>query len=395
MAAYTDAHGRTNQVELNVGMYREAAEAGMTLPEWINARHTTNVEAYGGTAFQQMLASEGIFLRGNREFGIRASTMDAILNGTPAMQGQTNVKDAVPTSRILFPAVIMQAIEDRLIASLTMTSNAFEQLIAVDESISGERYEQPVINFDKPSQARSMGVSQLAKPPSMLTITTSDKAYKIPTFALGLEVSDQALKVATLDFVAMSLARQAAVERNERAQNYVLALFNGDADNDGGTPATLASLGYVDNSSTFDAAATGGTLTQKAWIKYLMKNGTKRTITHLVTDVDTAMKIEARTGKPTITQDDGTTNRFDTQFNVMNPTWAKNPSLFITDISAWPANTIMGLDKNWAVRRVRNLLADYNGIESYVMRRSTQMRFDFGEHVNRLYPEAFGCMVLA
>lgn len=389
MAKYINASGETHEVPLDVNMYREAAKAGMSFQQYINAQHPTNAER-DGTCFQQLMESEGIFLRANRELGIRPSTMEQIL--TPSIQGASNVKEAIPASRILFPAVTMQAIEDKLIANLNMTANAFDAMVGYEESISGERYEQPVINMDKPSAARSQGISQLAQPASMLTITTSDKAYKIPTFALGLEVSDQALRATTIDFVAMSLARQAAVQRNERAQNYVLALLNGDIDNGDGT---LSSLGYSVNVSTLDAAATGGILTQRAWIKYLMLNGTKRTLTHLVTDIDTALKIEGRTGKPIITQDDGTTHRFDTQFNVLNPTWAKNPALFLTDIAAWPANTIMGLDKSWAIRRVRNLSADFNGIESYVLRRSTAMRFDFGEHVNRLYPEAFQVAVLA
>ena len=390
MAAYINARGETQQIKLDVTMYRQAAERGMSLQQFLNTEHADT--GANGPAFNQILASEGIFVQANRDVGIRPSTMEAILNGRPNMEAGVNVKDAVPTSRILFPAVIMQAVEDKLLQNLAMTANALEDMIAIDETINGERYEHPVVNFSKPEAARSQGSSQLAPPPSMMTITTSDKAYRIPSFALGLEVSDQALKATTIDFVALSLARQAAVERNERANNYLLAIFNGDVDNGEGS---LASLGLVDNSSTFDAAATGGTLTQKAWMKYLMKNGTKRTITHLVTDIDTAMKIEGRTGKPTVVQDDGTTNRFDTQFNVMNPTWAKNPKLFLVENAAWAANTIMGLDASWAIRRVRNLSADYQGIESYVLRRSQAMRFDFGEHVNRLYNDAYGCMVLA
>lgn len=386
MSAFLNAAGAVQQVELSVGMYREAAARGQSLQQYLNTTYATNSERYG-SAFSQMVESEGIYLRANRELGIRPSTMSDILSP----QAASVVKDSVPASRILFPAVFMQAIEDKLIASLTMTSSAFESMIAVDESINGERYEQPVVNYDKPSAARAQGVAQLARPASMLTITTLDKAYRIPSWAIGLEVSDQALKATTIDFVALSLARQAAVERNERAQNYVLALLNGDVDNGDGT---LASLGFMPAASTYDAAATGGAITQKAWMKYLMANGTKRTLTHIVTDIDTALKIESRTGKPIITNDDSKTSRFDTQFNVMNPTWAKNPDLFITDIATWPANTIMGLDKNWAIRRVRNLSADFQGIEAFVMRRATQMRFDFGEHVNRLYPEAFGGMTL-
>lgn len=389
MPGFLDASGATQQLPLDVTMYRHAAARGMSFQQYVNATYPTNAQRYG-TTFQQVLASEGIYLQANRELGIRPSTMDEVLNGQP--QAATVVKEGVPASRILFPAVIMQAIEDKLVADLAMHANAFDSLVGYEESINGDRYEQPVLNFNKPEAARSMGIGQLGQPASMMIITASDKAYRIPTFSLGMEISDQALRGTTLDFVAMSLARQAAVQRNERAQNYMLALLNGDTDNGDGS---LASAGYSYNSTTFDSAATGTTpMTQKCWMKFLMKDGTKRTLTHIVTDFDTAWKIETRTGKPTISNDDSQTSRIDTQFSIMNPTWAKNPQMFLIDNASWPANTAMGLDKSWAIRRVRNLNADYNAVENYVMRRSSAMRVDFGEHVNRLYDSAFGVLVL-
>lgn len=390
MSAFYDASGALQQLPLDVTMYREAAEQGMSLQQWLNLKYPTNTEKYG-TTFQQLMASEGIFLKPNQELGIRPSTMAEILNGTKVQAG-TVVKDGVPTSRILFPAVFMQAVEDKLVANLTMTANAFEEMVAVDESINGDRYEQPVLNFTKPEAARSLGISQLAQPASMLTITTTDKAYKIPTFSLGMEISDQALKVTAVDLVALALARQAAVERNERAQGYMLALLQGDVDNADGS---LASLGLSRTTTSLDSAASGGNVTHKAWIKWLMVNGTKRTITHIVTDFDSAYKIETRSNKPTISNDDSQTFRFDTQFTVMNPTWAANPKVFLTQDTNWPASTVMGLDKSWAIRRVRNMSAEYNAIEAYVMRRSQAMRFDFGEHVNRLFNEAFDVLTIA
>lgn len=390
MPAFIDAHGDTQQVTLDVTMYREAAAQGLTLPQYLNAMYPTNVER-DGSAFNQILASEGIFVKPNREYGIRPSTLADVLNGRQGMQAGTVVREGVPVSRLLFPAVAMQAIEDKLVANLSMTANAFDAMVGYEESIVGYRYEQPKLSFSKPEAARAQGIAQLAQPAAMMTITASDTAYKIPTFALGLEVSDQALQATTLDFVTMSLARQAAVERNDRAQQYILALLNGDVDNN---DSSLATLGYSKNQTTYDSGAGSGLMTQKAWLKFLMDNGTKRTLTHIVTDIDTALKIEGRTGKPVVTNDDSKTHRFDTQFNVMNPTWAQNPQLFLTQDASWPANTIMGLDKNWAIRRVRSLTADYQAVEAYVMRRTTAMRFDFGEHVNRLYPEAFQVCVI-
>lgn len=393
MPSFYDANGARQQVEITATMYREAHDARMTLPQFLAQRYPTDTARYGST-FNQMMASEGIFVRGNQELGIRPSTMADILNGPKINAGGVTVKDGVPASRILFPAVFLQYIENKLVANLTMTADAFEEMIGIDEAINLDRYEQPILNYSPAEAGRHQGITQLAAPASMLTITSSDVAYRIPTFSIGLEISDQALAASTIDFVSLALSRQAAVERNERAQNYMLALFNGDVDNGDGS---LSSLGLVDASSTLDSAAVSGNnyITQKAWMKYLMKNGTKRTLTHIVTDIDTAMKIETRAGKPVITGDDPNSVRIDTQFNLMNPTWAKNPKIFLTQDANWPAATLMGLDKNWAIRRVRNLSADYQAIEAFVMRRSQVMRFDFGEHVNRLYNDAFGCMTLS
>lgn len=391
MSTFLDASGNPQKIDLHVSMYQQAARSGQSFQSYINTTYQTDAKKYG-SAFEQMMASEGIFVQANADLGIRASTMDDILNGKSMQAGGVTVKDGVPDSRILFPAVFLLAIENKLVANLTMTADAFEGMIAVNESINGDRYEQPILNFSKPEAGRSQGIAQLAAPASMLTITSSDVAYRIPTFSLGMEISDQALKASTLDIVALSLARQAAVQRNERAQNYMLALFNGDIDNNDNS---LASLGLVDTSTSFDAVSTGGVFTHKSWMKYLMKNGTKRTLTHIVTDIDTAMRIEGRTGKPTIFTDDAQSPRIDTQFKLMNPTWAKNPEIFLTQDLNWPAATLMGIDKTAAIRRVRSVTADYQAIEAMVMRRSQSMRFDFGEHVNRLFTDAYGCMTLA
>ena len=403
MSSFLDKNGAVQQVDLEVSMYRQAAEAGMSLQHFLNAKYPTDTLKYG-TSFQQMMASEGIFVRPNRELGIRASTMDEILNGNKIQAGGVVVKDGVPASRILFPAVFLLAIEDRLNANLTMTADAFDEMVAIDEGVNGDRYEQPLLNFSNPTAGFSQGIAQLAQPASMLTITSKDVAYRIPTFSLGLEISDQALKASTLDIVALSLARQAAVQRNIRAQSYVLNLFNGDVDNQlGAGDGSLTSKGYTDLSNSFDpligasgaGAIASGLISQKAWMLYLMKNGTKRTLTHLVTDINTAVKIEQRVGKPVIIGDNPNSPRIDTQFTVMNPTWAVMPKIFLTQDPLWPVGTIMGLDQKWAIRRVRNISADYQAIEAMVMRRSQQMRFDFAEHTNRLFDDAYGCMVLS
>lgn len=391
MAAFIDKDGNVQQVTLEVGMYRAAADNGLSLEQHINRLYPT--QAGKAPAFRQILASEGIFVKGDRDHGIRSASMDEILNGRSKMEAGTIVKEAVPASRILFPAAIMSAIEDKLKVDLETVPNAFESMIAVDDSINHDRYERPVLNFSRPEAARSQTISQLAMPASMLTITASETTRKIPTLGLGLEISEQALKATSLDLVGLALARQAATERNERANDYILSILNGDKDQE---MAALAAIpGKAKKAQDFDSSiSTAGVLTQKAWIKWLFANSTKRRITHVITDIDTAMAIENRVGKPTNQNDNPNSQRIDAIPSIINPAWDFQTKIFITQDPNWPAGTIVGLDSRYGLHRVKSLTAQYEAIEALVMRRATQMRFDHGEIVYRLFDEAFELLTL-
>lgn len=389
MASFYDKDGALQQVPLNVQMYREAADNGQSFAQFVNTQFPTDAERHGST-FEQLMASEGMFIKPNAEYGVRAASMDEILNGRPKRDAATGtiVKEAIPASRILFPAAILSAIEDKLSVDLETTPNAFEGMIAVDDSIGGDRFERPVLNFSKPEAARSQGISQLALPNTMLTITASDVSRKIPTSSIGLEISEQAVKSTTLDLVGLALARQAATERNERALGYMLSLYNGDDDMGMAALSTLS--GKVKRVNELDTTVTtAGMISQKGWIKWLALNATKRRITHAVMDLDTAMALEGRRDKPIITGDNPNSPRIDAIPTIINPSWDFNTKIFLTLDPNWPAGIIMGIDSRYAIHRVKSLSASYEAVENLVMRRATQMRFDHGEIVYRLYDEAF------
>lgn len=392
MTMIIDAAGGQVDVPVTINMYREAEERGQTLPQFLATNYPTDSARHGST-FNQICAAEGIVMSPDREHGLRSSTLREIIDPRRTeVQGSVVTRDAVPVSRILFPAVIMTAIEDRLVANQTMAANALDSMIAIDDTIAGERYEQPVLNFDAPGRARSQGIAQLAKPPTILSITASERQGNIPTFALGMEFSDQAVNTFSLDLVALAIARQAMVERNLRAQEQMMSLLNGDIDN--GT-VSLAALGRTTLASSLDAAAVNGLLTQRAWTSFMMKNSQTRTLTHIVTDIGGALAVENRTGRPTVLTDDAKSPRIDTQFEVINPLWAKKVMLYITLDPAWPAGTLMGFDRNYAVRRLTNVNASYEAIESFVLERKKAMRFDFGNKLDRFFDDAFDVLLLA
>lgn len=386
---YIDAAGEKRPVDLSVSIYKDAAESGRTLSQHLSHLYPTNAEK-NGSAFEQLLEQTGVFVKGNKEFGLRASRVEDVLNPKDAASAIT--RDGIPASRLLFPAVILDIIENKLQVDYSTNPNALTSMLAIDESIDGDRWERPVLNFSAPEAARSAAVSQLSLPNSMMTITASDVAMRIPNWAIGMEISDQAMKSTTLDLVGMAVARQAAVEGNERANAYILSLLNGDTDL--GMVALSSIGGKVQTAVSLDAAASSG-LTQKAWLTWLSQRSNKRTITHVVTDLAGAMAIEARAGKPTISGDNPNSERIDTLFSVINPKWPTNVKIFLTDDPSWPAKTIMGLDSRYAIHRVNSLTAQYSAVEQFVLKRSSAMRIDKGELVYRLFDEAFEVLTYA
>ncbi len=390
MAAFFNEAGETQQVEVSIDLVKEASDNKMSVRDWVNTVYPTDVSAYGD-AFSQFCESEGILLRSDRRNGIRAPSLSAVLNGRPSMEAGSVVRQPSSQARVLLMPAIGALVEDKLVADLEMNANAFDSMIAMDDTIADEWLLWPEANFAGPEAGRSQGISQLAKPQTMMTLTTSEKQIKVPTFALGIEWSEQAAKYLNLDFIALSIARQVAVERNERANSNLLAMLNGDTDV--GQGALSAISGKVKTAVSLDSAATTG-ITQKAWMLWLYNNSKKRRITHVVTDILGALAIEGRANRPTVQGDNNTSPRINAEASPMNPNWG-DVQVFITDDANWPAGTVMGVDARYAMHRVTSTNASYQAQEDFVLRRGSAMRFDYGSLTRRLMDDAFEVLTFA
>jgi hypothetical protein len=392
MASFIDHTGARQQVEVSLdNLIKPAKEANLSVRDYANQAYSTDASKYGD-AFSQLCASEGIVLQGSRPYGIKAPSLDAVLNGRPTIEANAIVRTPTSQARVLLMPAIGALVEDKLLADLDMNANAFDSMIAMDTVIADEWYLWPEANFAGPEAGRSQITSQLAKPVNMLSLTTSEKSLRVPTYSLGIEWSEQATKYLSLDFISLSIARQMAVERNERANKDLLAMLSGDADVGQGALSGIANK--VKTASGLDAAATAG-ITQLAWMLWLYNNGKKRRITHVVTDITGALAIQNRSGRPVITGDNGTSTRINTNESVMNPTWGDDVQVFITDDASWPAKTIMGIDARFAIQRVTSTNASYQAQEDFVLRRASAMRFDYGSVSRRLYNDAFEVLTFA
>lgn len=390
MAAFIDAQGNTQQLEVGMEHIRAAADNRMSVRDYVNVTFPTNTQAYGDT-FSQLCASEGIVLMPNREAGVMPRSLDATLNGTTYQAGSV-VTNPNNQARVLLMPAVLSLVEDQLVGNLG--TSAFDAMVGSDVVVDGDWALWPVANYSGPESARSQVTSQLAKPASMLTLTTSEQQVRIATKSLGVEWSDQAARYLNLDFIALSVARQVAVERNEVALDSLKAMLNGDADVGQGALSSIP--GKVKNAKTdFDSTlSVAGTLSQKAWMSFLSMNSNKRTVEFVVTDIAGAMAIEGRSGRPTNSTDNPNSPRIDTLSSVLNPGWGKEVKVFIMPASAgWPANTIMAVAKP-GIMRLTSTGASFNAIESFAIRRATAMRFDYGSIARRMYDDAFDVLTL-
>ncbi len=405
MPKFHDTKGALQDVTLEANIYSEAARANLSVSQFINTKYPTDAAKFG-TSFDQMLASMGMIVPDSatqRELGLRAPTMADVMNGGASFAAAANTQQIGSPqgqqSRTLFPAAIIAYMENALVKDYTTDADQFDKLIAQTIAIPTDRFEQPIINMtgqkNGPHEARAQRRAQLAPPAAMMAFTTSDKTRRIPSYALGMEFSKEALRATTLDLVGMSVRRQLAVERDAWVNSNLSDIFSGDLDINTGS---LASLGYTVNSVALDATSAGNNLTQKAWLKFLWRNRKYRKIDWCLMDLDTYLKLESRTGRPSLTAIDTLLPRMEAHGVVQNNVIG-DVKVFIVDSAAeggpLPAWTILGLDSRYAIARVRNTSADVTAAEQYALRQAEAFSVQFGEMCYRLHDDAFDTLVLS
>jgi len=381
-----DAQGVSRQTDVPVSAetYKLASENGQTLSQYINASYPTDEKAEG-TAYQQMLTSAGLAVKPDIATGLTSSRMSNVLNGGPQMAvvRPDGTQALTVAGRILFPSVILELMNHALLEDNTAYEGVYNSFVAKTTTVDSERVDQPVVNVTAPRNSRSQSIAQMAEPTRMVSISLSDRSYNIQPRSIGFEISEQAQKSTTLDYVSTILTQQIIGERGALIDEYLGKMLNGDID------LGLSAL-TSENISSYDPLATGGVVTNKAWIKWLRKDWRKLNIDTVICDLDTFLAVQNRVGRPIIVEDAGNDTRLTSLPTLLLPNIPGQIKFFPVDTALIGANTMVGIDSRVAIHRMVYASGSYSAIESYIMRRSTAMRFDFAEMSTRLYPKGDG-----
>ncbi len=388
----------TQQVTLEVDVYARAKEAKLSVAQYIN-REYKNADQKYGTAFEQLCASEGLSLlgKGPNPFGLRSPTMASIMDGSAGYGAASNVDRKTDPfgvqSRTLFPAFVINAIEDQMQPDRVTDSAVFRQMSATTVPVAGDTFNQPVISYQNvggantgTNAAKAARVVQGCLVPTMLFLGTTDRYRTLPTYGIGIEMSDKALLSTTLDLFTLTLNRFMQIEKDQRVYTYLSNLFAGDLDHNTGAVSSVST-------TTLDSAATGGVVTHKSWVMFLARNRKKRHITHAICDLATYLKIEGRTGRPGSNAYDPTLARIDPQLvPVGNVPFGSDVQWMIVDDAASggpvPANTVWALDATQAFMMVENTEAAYQATQEFVLRRTSTAIWHWSEEAFRLWGDA-------
>lgn len=389
-----DRSGGRIEIDVEIEDYRAAAEAGLSLTQHL-ANKYPSVDHAHGTVMEQCMQSAGLFVRPDKETGLRPPTMKQVLDGNlqfnaaGAITRNDGSNNQTTTGRMLFPEIVMQMIAHELTVNNEDVLGGYNEMVATTEFVTGPKFEQPIINVTAPEGEGSANrpIAQLSEPSSMVSITLAESTRRIPTKSVGLTFSDEALAATTLDLVGIIMAAQARGERTRMIEGQMASMINGDAD------IGETALSAVTAQSFDSSISAAGSITHLAWVKYLRSRYQQMTITDIITDVETALLIESRTGKPTVQSDDPNSPRIDALFSLKNLN-LPSPKILLVPTATLGANTLVGLDRRFAIRRVVNVAAAYSAIEQYVMRRATSLRVDYGEISHKLFPTAWHKMTL-
>jgi hypothetical protein len=379
---YTDGSGN-HEAKVDLGLYK--SEKGFVAE--LNTRYPT--QAGMPTASEQLFAQCGFFRKDDPANGIKSARVRNILDGMDgiALQGAATAPGSNGISRLVVPAALLTGIQNDLYEDKSGVLGQFKQLVGMTQMINGNRYERPVFNYDPARNSRAKPTAQLSEPTSIGLLTVGEQSGTIPVFSHGLEISDQAMDYFGFAEVQKCMSIMVAEDMAERADDWLLSMVNGDADHGMGS---LASVGGTVTAASYDATiVAAGNLTQKAFMLWIAAHSKRAPITHIITDINGALAIQNRSGRPNVMGDNPMSNRIDTVETIMNEMWPTELPIYIVTDASWPANLILGINKPNAICMYESSSASFNSVESFYTRRSTKFRADFGAVALRFYDRAF------
>jgi hypothetical protein len=223
----------------------------------------------------------------------------------------------------------------------------------------------------------------------MVSITASQSSKALGAISIGLQISEQALRDATIDLVGIIVREQAMGQRMRHLWRDLNAVITGNAD---AGESAITPTDFTD----YDANAGAGEITHIGYTKMLWDPTRIYSWNMMFGPLDSYLAIERRSGRPLVydpaTSGVNVGNEGMYGLNPGNPTLinfaTSQPRYLVVPDGVVPANQFVMLDTRYALARVTNVAANYAATEQQVLSRSTSWRWDLSEFVYRFRSDA-------
>jgi len=373
----------TKEIEANVELYRQASEAGMDLRQFLRHK-AADFDPTVGDPIDQMMTNAGM-MDGENRIG-PALTMQQLAGMTQA-DGfrRPDGSDGSLGARLLYPQLILETMNaNTLRDDGSDILSIWESVIATSRNLNGQKAEQPIIDTSAPEGSRSGRIVQMALPETMISITTGQKSFKIPTNSVGLMIANEAMAATTIDLVRIVMEAQSRGDKIRRVGEQLKSMVLGDTDLD------MDALPILKAGDFDSAIVANGVITKKAYIKWLFSMRKTANISEVFTDIDTALAVDDGLAPKNTGVDN---SKIQTPWAGMN-LGITQPRLTPFEPDMFGAGLLVGFDPRYAIQRFVNISAAYDAIEEFVMRKATGFRVDYGEMSTRLYDEAWSVLSL-
>lgn len=347
-----------SKINLNRNMYRQAALDRLTFSQYLE-KIAPAPEGSGLDAFEVQLKERGIVTKTDYAKGISASIME-------------NAFYRTEDNDVLFPEFVSRTVREAMVKDTVLP-----YLIGQYTTINSNSYKTIYCDDDPDNQSLKRVTEAASLPRAVLT--TRNQEVKIYKYGRAIEASYEVIRRMQIDLLALHIGRFGVQAAKDKVQDVLTIAVAGDGNSNAAEILTLTSL---------DATATPGTLTAKAWIKFLM-NFEEFACDTIVADKDAFLQI-LLTDLGTYTAADvirllgqGATSGV----RLTAPQLPANGvNMFWND--SMTANYILGLNKNYAIEQVTEAGSEISEADKFITNQTQVLTISENSGFSKIFKEA-------
>ena len=365
-----------SKVILNQDMYKLASEQNLSFTQLLERINPTQA-GQNLDAFERQLQRFGIITKTDAASGLFATTIDGFLHASDGYKFENQPLQRDSASTILFPEYISKVAR---VGLLKDTDYNMDLVVGSTRVIQGTTFKDFWIDQDPGVQGSvdtakyAMGRTTEFGTFPRVKIGWQETAKSLYKRGVQIDMSYEFQREASMDILNMVIDRIMMSQRIDLFKKAMGIAYNG-------TTAV--------ESSTLDAAATGGVLTYEAWLKWTASFAPYAPDTYYM-HINTAIKV-IMMDKPNIdpvsimaSLEQGPITQ---SIQVARGVW-RNVTIWPFSDDTLPEDYILTLDKRYALERIVQAGTDLQETEKIITQQFDSVVLSISDEISKVFTDS-------